>query len=436
MFPLIAALIDTCRKACGTTVVKVLSLTSVATLVRMCAGLVSVKVVAAIIGPAGVALLGQLGNFANIAQTLAGGGICNGITKYVAEHKDSPAATSSYLSAALKITLISSLLCGLALILTARPLSRMVMLSDGYAYVFVVFGFTVALYALNAAALAAVNGFKDFRCYVKVNIVNSVAGAAFTVALACLWGLGGALVAAVTYQSVVFAVTLWMLRRKLWLRMCSLRARLSRRILGEYGGYALMALATALLVPLVQMLLRGYVMHDISVSQAGIWEGMQKISSIYLMVVTTSMSIYYLPRLSELHSPRQLRSEIFKAFSLIVPLLLVAFTAIYFMRFLIIRLLFTAEFAPMQELFVWQMAGDLMRIMSWLLAFMMVAKAMTRHYVISEVLSSACYLALGYWLTDVNGIVGLVQANLINYILYFIAMAVIFRRVLFADADE
>ncbi len=41
-----------CRKACGATVVKVLSLTSVATLVRVCTGLVSVKVVAAVVGPA------------------------------------------------------------------------------------------------------------------------------------------------------------------------------------------------------------------------------------------------------------------------------------------------------------------------------------------------------------------------------------------------
>ncbi len=420
-----------CRKACGATVVKVLSLTSVATLVRVCTGLVSVKVVAAVFGPAGVAMLGQLGNFTNIAQTLAGGGICNGITKYVSEHKDNASLTSQYLSAALKITLVCSVVCGLLMICLSGWLSRLVMFSSDYAYVFTVFGVTIALYALNAALLAAVNGFKLFRKYVVVSIANSIAGAAFTVALALLCGLGGALVAAVTYQSVVFVVTLWLLRRQLWLRLCSLRGRIPAAVRKGFGGFAVMSLVTAIVVPLVQMLLRGHIMTDISASEAGVWEGMQKISSVYMMVVTTSLSVYYLPRLSELHSPALLRREILRAYALIVPLLAGGFVLIYFMRFLIIRLLFTPEFASMQALFAWQMAGDLLRVVSWLLAFMMVAKAMTVHYVVTEIASSLIYLLLGYALVCVNGVVGLVQANLINYAIYFAVMLFIFRKILF-----
>lgn len=434
MSRMVSNIISALRGLCGrTAVAKVLSLTSLATIVRMCTGLVSVKVAAAVIGPAGVALLGQLGNFVNIAQTVAGGGIGNGITKYVSEHKTDSTLLKSYLSAALQIVLVSSLLCGVLMVIFHRQLSRLVLLGDGYGYVFVIFGFTIVLYALNAAMLAAVNGFKMFRTFVAVNIAGSVAGMLFTVALVFICGLRGALISAVTYQSAVFFVSLWMLRRVLKLRLREWRSGINTRILRQYGGYALMSLVTALTVPLVQMLLRGYVMTGISETQAGIWEGMQKISSIYLMVITTSLSVYYLPRLSEIGDSVGLRREIAGAFKITMPLLLVSFAIIYFLRYVIIAVLFTPEFMPMQELFVWQMAGDLIRIASWLLAFIMVAKAMTVRYIVTEVFSALCYLVLGYAMTAVNGIVGLVQANFINYIIYFGIMAFIFRSILFGN---
>ena len=47
-------------------IVKVFSLSSIATLVRMLTGMISIKVVAVIIGPSGVAILGQLNNFVYI----------------------------------------------------------------------------------------------------------------------------------------------------------------------------------------------------------------------------------------------------------------------------------------------------------------------------------------------------------------------------------
>lgn len=64
--------------------------------------------------------------------------------------------------------------------------------------------------------------------------------------------------------------------------------------------YTLMALTTAATVPVSQMLLRGYVISEISPVEAGWWEGMNRISHMYLMVITSSFSVYYLPRLSEL----------------------------------------------------------------------------------------------------------------------------------------
>ena len=189
-----------------------------------------------------------------------------------------------------------------------------------------------------------------------------------------------------------------------------------------------MTITTALTMPIVQMLLRGYVMTEISTTEAGWWEGMNRISNMYLMVITSSFSVYYLPRLSEITDRQELRHEIIRAYKVIVPMLLAGFTVIYFLRFFIIRLLFTPDFMPMSQLFIWQMAGDFFKICSWLLAFLMVAKAMVRTGILTEVIFALSYAFFGYLFVHINGIVGLCQGYLVNYVVYTIVIAILLRK--------
>ena len=127
----------------GIDIIKIFSLNALSTFVRMLAGMVSVKVVAVIIGPAGIALLGQLNNFSSILLGMANGGINSGITKYVAEYKGDENQLKSYISNALRITLVCSLILSLILIFFCKPLSQLILLSDEYYYVFVVFVFFI-----------------------------------------------------------------------------------------------------------------------------------------------------------------------------------------------------------------------------------------------------------------------------------------------------
>ena len=119
----------------------------------------------------------------------------------------------------------------------------------------------------------------------------------------------------------------------------------------------------------------------------------------------------------------------------IVPMLLVGFSVIYFLRFFVIRVLFTPEFMPMEQLFGWQMAGDFFKICSWLLAYLMLAKAKTALFVSTEIGFSLLYLVLGFFLVKVNGVIGLTQAYLINYVIYSIVMTMAFRSILFAKKE-
>lgn len=428
---MIARIKNIIRRVVSADIVKVFSLTAISTLVKMLTGFVSIKIVSVILGPEGLALMGQLNNFATIIMAVAVVGINNGITKYVAEFKDEKNVLKNLLSTAYRITIIGSLVSGMFMIVCNSLIGELLLKTAEYNYIFIIFGITIIFYAINNLLISVVNGMKEFELFVKINIANSIAGLIYSVAFVVFLGLQGAFISFVTYQSVSLLITILMLRRYEWFRWENFRAKFSSEIAKKYAHYTLMTLVSIAVVPVSQLILRSYVMVNISETQAGWWEAMNRLSAMYLLVVTSSFGVYYLPRLSELKTNTELRCEIFKAYKVIIPALIFGFILIYFLRFFIIKVLFTPEFYPMENLFIWQLSGDLFKISSWLLAFLMIAKSRTIAYITTEIFFSCFYVVMAMLFINLNGIVGLVQSYLINYIIYLIAMLMIFRKMLF-----
>ena len=164
---------------------------------------------------------------------------------------------------------------------------------------------------------------------------------------------------------------------------------------------------------------------------AGYWEGMNRISGLYLMFVTTSFSVYYLPKLSELKSAGHLRIEIVKAYKIITPIIVASLLIIYLLKDLVINILFTKDFYPMKDLFSWQLLGDFFKVVSWILAFVMVAKSMTKIYIITEIAFSVFLVVLSIVFINNFGVVGATISYCLNYFLYFVVMIIIFKKLLF-----
>ena len=87
--------------------------TAVSTLVKIAAGLLVVKLLAVAWGPSGV---GQAGNFRQLITVLgvmAGAGIFNGVTKYVAQYHQQPEALRRVVGTSSAIVLVFSSLLAL-----------------------------------------------------------------------------------------------------------------------------------------------------------------------------------------------------------------------------------------------------------------------------------------------------------------------------------
>src|SRR5689334_6945235 len=130
------------KRLITTDFVKVSSLTAVSNIVRMITGFVSVKIVAPILGPVGLALVGQLTNLIAIIQSIASGGINAGVTKYVSEYSASKKRYPLFLGTSLWITITFSLACSAVLIFGAKYFARVILHDTAYTYVFYIFGST------------------------------------------------------------------------------------------------------------------------------------------------------------------------------------------------------------------------------------------------------------------------------------------------------
>ena len=105
-----------------------------------------------------------------------------------------------------------------------------------------------------------------------------------------------------------------------------------------------------------------------------------------------------------------------------MPAVIAMALGIYLFRDLIITILFTKSFMPMRELFFFQLIGDVIKIASWLFGYIMLAKAMTRLYIVSEILFTISFVVLAVLFVNIYGLIGVTIAFMLNYTLYLIVL--------------
>ncbi|MBC7950080.1 MAG: O-antigen translocase [Chitinophagaceae bacterium] len=419
------------KKIMATDLVKVSSLNAIATLVRMMTGVISAKVVAIELKPEGMALLGQLSSFSLLLLSISTGGIKNGITKYVAQYGDSVKKYSLFLSTGFWITFSLSVFCGLVLIFGAGYFSTTILKDPQYKAVFYIFGVTIILYALNELLIAIINGFREFKKYVIINIAGSVVGLIFTVILSYQFGVYGALIALVTYQSIVFIVTLALISKTAKFTWKMFFGKFSKTAARGLANYSKMAIVSLIALPLAQMLVRDFIIDSEGKHNAGLWESMNRISNIYLTVITTSLSVYYLPKLAGLKNNQEIRTEVMSVYKLLIPFLIVVSLILFLFRYYIINILFTEEFQEMQQFFAYQLLGDLLKMSTWVLGYLLVAKAMTRTYITVELISCSLFVVLSILFVNAYGTIGATIGYAAAFLCQLLIMIAIFRKLLF-----
>ena len=409
--------------------IKTSVLTAISTIIKILSGFVINKVLAMYVGPSGLAVVGQLQNFISMVATFSNGAITQGVVKYTAEYKTIEQKQKLF-STSITVSILCSLFVSILLFGFNDYLSELILKEKQYSSIFVVFSLTILLFSLNTTLMSILNGQREIKKYVVVNIVSSIFSLFFTSFLIIQLNVIGALYALVVNQSMIFFVTLFFVVRSNWFKLDYFKHGIDQDSLRKLSKFSLMAIISALTVPVSHLFIRNYIGENLSWNDAGYWQGIWYVSTMYLMVITTSLSVYYLPKLSEIEDKKELKNEILHGYKIIMPIVIVMSLVIFLLKEHVILVAFSKEFMPMIDLFFWQLIGDVIKIASWLLGFVTLAKAMTKTYISLEIFGSLSFVLLSIYFVDNYGLVGMTYAYALNYFIYMFILMFIFGRYL------
>ena len=168
-----------------------------------------------------------------------------------------------------------------------------------------------------------------------------------------------------------------------------------------------------------------------STADAGNWQACTRISDYYLNFICTVLGMYYMPKLASIKQSAVLKKEVWLGIVRVVPVVALISFSVWLSRELVMKLLLTEEFRPMLPLLKWQLVFDVIKIASWMLAYLMWAKAMRNTFVITEIIFAITYGIFSWIFINNFGMIGAIYAFGANYTLYLITMLVLFRKLLF-----
>ncbi|MBT8259776.1 MAG: O-antigen translocase, partial [Bacteroidia bacterium] len=202
----------------------------------------------------------------------------------------------------------------------------------------------------------------------------------------------------------------------------------------KFTSYGVMAVITGIAFPLIMIGIRNYIIDTQGMRDAGYWEAMNRISSYYLMFVNSIMTLYFLPRFSEIDSKKEFRQEVFSFYKTIIPVFALGLFVIYLLKPFVVALFLTENFVFVENLFGWQLLGDLVKIMAIVIAYQFIAKKMFIHFIVTFLIIATYFTSV--YLIDIYGVKGANMAHFFSYAMYYIIILIIFGSSLFGLIPE
>ena len=406
---------------------KITSLNSVHILLKLVFGFITSKALAIFVGANGMAYVGNFRAFLNVVENFSLLGIQNAIVKYVAEYQHDKLKLKSVLATFGLLLLASSMIISLILIFGANYLSQQIFHhSEIYCFVFYILAILFPLYVFSTFCISVVNGFQEYKKVIYIQIISSGIALLFSVFLIYYYTTFGALISLVLAPVFVFFVSLFYLKNVIAISDVFSFQSFDFLVVKNLSEYVLMALVSGVIGSFVLLEIRTDVIEITGLKNAGIYEGLQRISSYYLLFISSIMAIYFYPKLAEQNSNS--KAIILNYLKTIIPVFAIGLGLIYVLRKFIIQMLFSTEFETMESLFLWQLVGDLLKAVSLIFGTILIATKQTKAFIITEIISLFIMYYSTNWMLHAIGIDGIVIAHTFTYFMYLLVLVIYFRK--------
>lgn len=383
------------------------------------------------LGPAGVGLVGLLQNLMATASALSSLGFGNVGTREIAKAAGSDDAHAVGVARrALFWGTLGLAVAGATLFWLFRVVIAEQVLGDAsFAPTVGWLAIGVALTVASGSQGALLNGLRRIGDIARVSIFSAFLSTALGITALWLWGEKGLLVFVLSAPLASFLLGHWFVSR---LPKVEGPVTPLPQLIEQWGTLARLGAAfmvAGLAVTVGQLAVRTMVHREMGAEALGHFQAAWAISMTYIGFVLQAMGVDYYPRLSAAIADhdtanRMVNEQTEVALLLAGPVLL----AILGLAPWAIDLLYSSQFAEAALILRWQVLGDILKVASWPLGFIILAAGDGRTFMLSESSAIAAFVGLTWFGLPLVGIEATGIAFVGMYALYLPAIFLLARR--------
>ena len=367
--------------------------------VRIALGFASAKVSAIYLGPAGMALVGQLGSFIQVMQGAIGNGAGTAVVNLTAERIGHAESHHILWGTALSLVLAVAIVLAIVVALASSTVASRILGDSQFWPAIILAALAAVLVVADTVILSALNGLKQVNLIAKAGIASAVAEISVFAMFVYGFGLWGGLIGMAAIYVVKLAVTCVAAFGSGLVSPRAFSGAFDFGTAREIARFYPMLLVHSIALPLAQILVRDGVIDGLGLEQAGYLQAVWRLSDMYIGVMTMALGMYFMAHFSATTEEAERGALLRRTVLQLAALTLAAASLVYALRDFVIHVVLTAHFLPMGELMPLHLLGDVFKMMHYPLQMALVAQRRISWYVVLAAGGPMLFLALSHaWL--------------------------------------
>ncbi len=389
--------------------------------------MVRTKLVAVLLGPSGIGLVGLYITATGLVGAFSNLGISSSGVREVAEadasgDKERVARTVHTLRRACWVTGVFGWLLTIAL---AYPLSLWTFGSSERAIAIAILGSTLLVAAISGGQTALLQGTRRIGDLARLNVISVIASTIVAVSLYAWLGEQGIVPVLIASALVNLGFSWWFARRVQTVAFAQ-GWRETYQHSKRFIGLGLSFMWSGLLTAIVALVSRSWVVKELGLEANGIYQAAWGISVMFAGFILGAMGTDFYPRLTAVSSDNtQVNRLVNEQTEIGILLALPGLLGTLAFAPWIMHIFYSAKFLAGAELLPWFILGIFGRVVSWPMGFILLAKGESRWFAASETTFGIMHLILTLILLHWLGLWGVALAFAILYAIYSLAMLIL-----------
>ena len=388
------------------------------------------KLVAMLLGPAGMGVSALYVSSTATVQRFASLGLNLALVKETGEARSDEARLRHVVGVARRLTLVTALLGALACMGLSRWLSVASFGDTSHTLAFIGLGLMVFFSIASGGESSLLQGVHDVRRLSKATLFGSAAGLLISVPLYWLYGIDGIVPAMIMLALAVYLFYLFSARKAVGGNGGLILRRSDWPLVCRLLGLGVMLMASDLAGSLAVYALQAYVRLTGNLDDVGFFQGANSVTMQYSGLVFAALSMEYFPRLSSVVADDRRMQEVIARQMEVVSCLIAPLAGMMILAApLVVEVLLTREFLHVVPLLRWLAYALLFQALMFPMAYVTFAKNNKKVYFWMEVVGGNVMIllcsALGYRLF---GLVGLGYGSLVDKVFWLAVTYIVNRR--------